>query len=440
MKISKFLQKIKLKEDLYAIYNNLVMDIYFVNSDKYKNILKFNVIEKEKKNLINSKIYILDKEDDYLLEKLQKEKEEQIGKIKTMYLCVTSSCNLGCSYCFINNQKNKTNKLLNMDLETALVALEKFSNYLKESNNIGKVVFYGGEPLIKWDIIKKCILETKNKKYPIIFSIITNATLLSEEMINFLKRNKVNVGISIDGPRKLNDKNRKYIIDNKSVYDDVFNKIELLKKHKCDFGLSITISNEILNNQDEIISWLKECGVNNISYNMLHYTWKVSNWEDYYLEATRFICKSYLKNKDCIEGSIQSKINYLLQEKFCFFGCSAIGKRQIVVKPNGDICICHGQFRDDNSTFSNIRDIDLYSIKYNENLDCWNSIIPLNNDNCLKCPALSICGGGCLLQTRTLFNEDSIDKAMCIFNKKVLEFILLQIYEIMRGGDNSVEG
>lgn len=438
MEVSKFFQKVEVDKGIYAIYNSLLMKIIFVEQEKYEDILKFNVSNEESMELCEAKIYVSDHEDEKLLQQRHKEKNALIGKIKTMYLCTTNLCNLRCSYCFINNQTNGqvTDNL--MSEKIALISMKKFSSYLEKNNQQGKIIFYGGEPLINWKVIKRCIMEAKNRKYPIIFSIITNGTLLNEEIIDFFSAHKVNVGISIDGPREINDKNRKYAFDNISVYDNVFKKIELLKQKKCDFGLSITLSNEILDNRDTVFSWIKKLGIDNIAYNLLHYTWDYPFWKDYYEKATKFICESYMFLDNVVESTIQGKINCILNEQFSFCNCSAIGNRQIVVKPNGDLCICHGQFRDNNSTFSDIYQIEFEDIKKNKRLSNWNKFIPINNDNCLKCEALCLCGGGCTLQAQVLFGKNSTrDNAMCIFNKKILHFILVTIYKIMtrRGGE-----
>ena len=98
-----------------------------------------------------------------------------------------------------------------------------------------------------------------------------------------------------------------------------------LKNKNCKFGLSITLTDQIINNQELILSWLKEINVKNISYNSLHFTWKYDKWRDYYERATEFICKSNDILNECIESSIQSKINVIVNKNFKYFGCLAAG-------------------------------------------------------------------------------------------------------------------
>lgn len=193
-----------------------------------------------------------------------------------------------------------------------------------------------------------------------------------------------------------------------------------LKNKNCKFGLSITLTDQIINNQELILSWLKEINVKNISYNSLHFTWKYDKWRDYYERATEFICKSNDILNECIESSIQSKINVIVNKNFKYFGCLAAGVNQVVDKPNADICIYHGEFKNDDSTIDNIYNFDFNNIMNYEKLHYYREFNPLNETECLKCDALFSCGGGCFLQSKKLFGIASKnDKAMCIYNKKV---------------------
>lgn len=438
MIISKFTKEIKINEEIYAIYNNLFMKVLFVNGQKYDDIKAFRVSNKEKKELADCKIYINNPTDDKkMLQKVIEEKNREMGKIKTMYLCVTSNCNLNCSYCFINNQINKNKKKDMMSTDVGLVAIKKFVNYLNSNGLTGKIVFYGGEPLINWQLIKESIELANINGYPIIFSIITNGTLLDIKKIKFLKNNNVNIGISIDGPKQINDKNRIFSSKNHSVYDSVITNINRLKKQQCNFGLSITLSEEIIANQDELLSWIKDLKVPNIAYNLLHFTWSYDKWEKYYENATKFVCKSYLELKNCSDGTIQNKINCIINENFKYFGCLALGLKQVVVKPNGDMCICHGEFRENTSTFTNINEFDFEKIYSYKETNKWEKIIPLNIPKCLNCEALFSCGGGCYLQSKTLFKYEK-DSAMCIYNKLIIKFIIEEIYKLtcLKGGEN----
>lgn len=59
----------------------------------------------------------------------------------------------------------------------------------------------------------------------------------------------------------------------------------------------------------------------------------------------------------------------------------------------------------------------------------WNKNIPINNKKCQNCNSIFICGGGCAMQSKTLFGDEAkIDKAFCIHSKLLLKFLLTELY------------
>lgn len=434
MKLSSFFQKVKLKNNVYAIYNSLIMDVIYLDSKKYNDVINFNVSEKEEKQLKKAGIYIYDKKVDENALKVVKDRYNKVtGKINIMYFILSSSCNLGCKYCFIENCQFNNKEELNMKEETALTALYKYTNYLKEHNIKGSVIFYGGEPMVNWKVIELVLNEAEKLKSPIDFSMVTNATLLDEDKIKFLTHHNVEIGISIDGPKYLNDKNRIYKYSNKSVYDEVVKKFPMLKVNNTKFGLSITVSEDFLDNQDEVLLWLKKLGVRSIFYNLYHYTNYDNSWEDYYKKASDFIVKSYkeLVKHNIYDGRILRKIDSFYNNEFKFSDCGAIGANQLAIKPNGDVCICHGYLKTDKYVIGNVNRDSLEDIMSSKEIDFWKKRSTLNNKKCLKCKALFVCGGGCAIQSEALFGDrNKIDKPFCIHTKKTLDWLLKEGYLI----------
>lgn len=434
MRLSKFFHHVKLKDDLYAIYNSLIMEIIYVDNKKYNDVLNFSISTKEQEKLKKLGIYVESKEvDDQALEIVKNRYEKVIGKINIMYFIMSSSCNLGCKYCFIENNQFNNKKEINMSSETALTALIKYTDYLKENKMRGSVIFYGGEPLINWEVIKLILNKSRCLNSPIDFSMVTNATLLDKEKIEFLAQNKVEIGISIDGPKSLNDKNRIYRHGNKSVYDEVLKKFPMLEASKSKFGLSITISEDFLNNQDEVLNWLKKLGIKSIFYNLYHYTSYDGNWDNYYKRACDFLIKSHVQlcKNDVYDGRIIRKIDSFYNNEFKFSDCGAIGANQLAIKPNGDICICHGYLKTNKYIIGNIKENSLEEVMNSEEIDFWKKRSTLNNKKCLKCNALFICGGGCAIQAEALFGDRKIiDKPFCIHTKKTLRWLLKEGYKI----------
>ena len=131
------------------------------------------------------------------------------SKPHVLILGVTAECNLRCDYCFCDWHKE------DMSLETAIkaadMALENF--YYKKEHNIPcipekpEILFFGGEPLLKYEEIIKPIII----KYSDLFnySITTNGLLLSEDIVDFLNQHNVSVLFSFDGIPEVQNMQRK---------------------------------------------------------------------------------------------------------------------------------------------------------------------------------------------------------------------------------------
>lgn len=153
-------------------------------------------------------------------------------QMQVMVLQVTQGCNLRCHYCPYSQSNNITRghsgKMMTWD--TAKKAIDFICTHSVDSQFV-TLDFYGGEPLLNFSLIKKSVDYIKNALYgkDLNFGITTNATLLSEEIIEFLDSNNFTLVISLDGDKKSNDKNRSFATDSsKSVFDTVMKKIYLI--------------------------------------------------------------------------------------------------------------------------------------------------------------------------------------------------------------------
>lgn len=126
-------------------------------------------------------------------------------------LNVTDNCNLACRYCFVQQHPHY------MPLDIAIKAVDwimenkKWKDERGISGTTPSVNFFGGEPTLLWDEIivpvTKYIRSTYNKD-KIYVGMTTNGTLLNKERISFIKDNELNVLLSIDGPKEVQDYNR----------------------------------------------------------------------------------------------------------------------------------------------------------------------------------------------------------------------------------------
>ncbi len=159
-----------------------------------------------------------------------------------MILCVTEDCNLRCKYCVYsdNYEYTRSHSEEKMDFKTAKKAIDYYFKLIKEGLKFNPlrrpgIGFYGGEPLLNFELIKICV-EYIKKEYPTYetqFTITTNGTLLEESKSDWLMENEFTISISLDGPEKEHDRLRVYP-DGKGSFNDVINNVQHITNKKYD--------------------------------------------------------------------------------------------------------------------------------------------------------------------------------------------------------------
>ncbi len=435
MKLSKYFHYIEMNNKYIAVFNSILMQIIYVKKEKLDDIKSFKLSEDEKKIMIENGIYetTSDMEDIYNVLKTGIHKQAKIPTI--MYLNVSTYCNLACKYCFIENSPLSSQKYEKMSFETAKIAIDKFLAELDKNEIVdSQIIFYGGEPLTNWNVIKDIINYIQDeKKSDITLTIITNGTLLNKEIISYLMSHHIGIGISIDGPKFINDKNRIFKSGNESVYEKAMNSVKLLNDMNSSYCVSATVTPDVVENEDEVLEWLIDNKIKNIFWNLYHYSTKDNNWEKHYNKMSDFILKSYkiLKDNNIGEEKVQEQIEMFLNQTFKFHSCGAVGLNQLTIKPNGDVCICQGDSRSYKNVVGNIVNDEISDILNNPKNAQWLKMYTIDNEKCKYCPAISVCGGGCPLQAEALFGKrTALDEASCIYYKKLLEWLIKQYFYV----------
>jgi len=121
-----------------------------------------------------------------------------------------------------------------MPFETAKKAIDYYFSLFEESlelnpNRDASIGFYGGEPLLEFDLIKRCIEYTKQNysRFEPQFNMTTNGTLLTRERADYLMENKVSIAVSLDGPKEEHDRKRVYA-NGEGTFDDVMRNVSYL--------------------------------------------------------------------------------------------------------------------------------------------------------------------------------------------------------------------
>lgn len=175
---------------------------------------------------------------DFHPKEIRDQRENQLeylinNRIEGLTLQITQKCNMRCSYCSFtcgDNIHGRSHSSNSMSYETAISAIDFYYQHSIDSKLIN-IAFYGGEPLLEFEKIRRIIKYAKEKfeGKDISFNITTNAILLTPEKLRFLDANNVNIMISIDGPANVQNKSRKLAGNGEGSYAVIEKQLRRLK-------------------------------------------------------------------------------------------------------------------------------------------------------------------------------------------------------------------
>lgn len=151
--------------------------------------------------------------------------------IKALCLHVSHTCNLNCGYCFASQGKYHGERAL-MSFEVGRRALDFLVENSGSRHNL-EVDFFGGEPLMNFDVVKQLVAYArsveKERGKNFRFTLTTNGMLIDDDVIDFCNREMSNVVLSLDGRKEINDRTRVDYAGNGS-YDRIVPKFQKLVK------------------------------------------------------------------------------------------------------------------------------------------------------------------------------------------------------------------
>ncbi len=338
------------------------------------------------------------------------------SRIYTLSLNLTHQCNLRCKYCYIDKSDSFSSC---MDEKTAKDAVEFILSF-KDLQGLG-ISFYGGEPLLNFPVLKYIVeYASKNAKEKnfseVKYHITTNGTLLTDEIINFLKDHNIITMISIDGPASIHDAVRIKSSGEgtHSIILDQLNKLINVVDGKKKVSVSSVITNR--GRLKSTYKYLSQFPLKDIKVSYVRYI----NESEYAL--TNIQMEQYMKDLrdiaiDCIElisqgirppyYNFENKILHLWTHTKRRFFCPA-GITRFGVSPNGDIYPC--------GPSAAMKEWKLGTLKGGLNKRALKRWIRTSSyekrAKCRKCWAQNLCLGDCPLRL-----VRSIDEKKCLINQ-----------------------
>ncbi len=322
--------------------------------------------------------------------------------VKALCLHVSHDCNLRCTYCFAQTGDFGTVRSL-MNAETAKKAIDFVIERSKNRHNI-EVDFFGGEPLMAFDVVKETVEYAKeqgkahNKNFR--FTITTNGLLLNDEITEYLNREMSNIVLSLDGRKSVNDDMRKTVAGTGS-YDIIVPKMKKLVDQRDkdkDYYVRGTYTGKNLDFTQDVLD-IYHHGFDQISVEPVSAP-AGCGYEITEADLPR-IREEYNKLSEIMldlekngEGFNFFHFNVDLEQGPCIIkrmrGCGA-GCEYVAVTPEGDIYPCHQFVGMKEFYMGNINEetFDRSHVKQFANVSVY------TREKCKDCWAKFYCSGGC---------------------------------------------
>jgi uncharacterized protein len=321
--------------------------------------------------------------------------------VKALCLHVSHDCNLRCGYCFAGTGNFSGSRCV-MSEETGRQAIDFVIKHSGSRRNI-EIDFFGGEPLMNFDVVKKLTYYIKeqekvhNKNFRL--TMTTNGILLDDEKLEFINKHMHNLVLSIDGRRDVNDRMRK-LVNGGGSYDIILPKIKAAAKsrNQDNYYVRGTFTRYNLDFCEDVLHLADE-GFKQISVEPV----VGGAGEDYSIKKEDLPCifsqyeklaKEYIKRR--LDGSWFNFFHFMidLSQGPCVIkrmsGCGA-GCEYLAVTPEGDIYPCHQFVGDKKFLMGNVAAGDF----------CIQKAQSFANTNiytkpaCKECWARFYCSGGC---------------------------------------------
>ncbi|HWR61861.1 MAG TPA: thioether cross-link-forming SCIFF peptide maturase [Clostridia bacterium] len=376
--------------------------------------------------------------DDKYMDKVLSEKRDR--HTKALCLNIAHDCNIRCGYCFASTgDYHGGRKLMPFSVSSGAI------DFLLETSGSRKrleVDFFGGEPLMNFDVVRQTVLyaREREKQYGkrIGFTITTNGTLLSREIEEFINENMDNIVLSIDGRKQVNDRMRKFT-DGSGTYDRIMPELKnfVASRGNKSYYIRGTFTANNLDFCNDVLH-LADQGFREISIEPVvaekekGYALKEEHLPAIYSEYEK-LAEKYIEYNASGKGFRYYHFLMDLEGGPCVYkrvsSCGS-GVEYFAVTPDGELYPCH-QFVGRQEYLMG----DIWKGVVKEELrEEFSQNTVYHKDRCRECWARFYCSGGCQANADA-FNNDLKQpyELECKLQKKRIECaIMLKAYEALK--------
>ena len=352
--------------------------------------------------------------------------------VKALCLHIAHDCNLACQYCFAEEGEYHGRRAL-MSFEVGKKALDFLIANSGNRRNL-EVDFFGGEPLMNWEVVKQLVEygRSKEKEYNknFRFTMTTNGVLLNDEIMEYCNREMSNVVLSLDGRKEVNDKMRPFR-GGKGSFDLIVPKFQKFAEMRGDRDYYVrgTFTRHNLDFSKDVMEFA-DLGFRSMSIEPV-----VAKPEEEYaireedlpqiMEEYDHLAEEYIKRKKEGRGFNFFHFNIDLNQGPCvakrLSGCGS-GTEYLAVTPWGDLYPCHQFVGQEEFLLGNV-DTGVTNERIRDEFKLCNVYA---KDKCRDCFARFYCSGGCAANSYNFHGNitDAYDIG-CAMQKKRIECAIM---------------
>lgn len=435
------LQLYLIDKDAYIIIKNLYREYKRHNRFEYKDTILLQELkdagiiytaeqlknDKEKVQLIRDKLVI-------------EEQSKEKVYLTNIVLQVANDCNLNCKYCYGDGGSyGRTRELMTFD--TARKAIDSMVANRGKKEYL-RIVFFGGEPLLNFELIKQVLVycsrleEQENIKFG--YSMTTNGTILNDEIVDYIKKYRISVMISMDGGEKTQNCYRCYA-NGEGSFDVIKNNIDRFKETQ---GGNITVRATICKPNIDMVAIREELmklGFCNVIMSMVDTSSnsplflgnETENMINEYSRLADVLIKEAKEGNDINNVLFKEILRMLYYKSFNVKGCNA-GSTGFAIGSDGNYYPCHRYMGMEDYICGNVEEgIDLEKTKIFLHANVF------EKEDCKDCWARFLCGGAC--SNTCVSQSGDVMKApisYCNIYKGIYENALYIYYELKEWDDN----
>lgn len=331
-------------------------------------------------------------------------------EVHLVELLVTERCNLGCVYCLAGTNP----RMPRMTRETGLRAID-LAFEMDEADALA-FELSGGEPFLEFALMRELVAHIRRRQAqdgrPVSINVQSNATLLDEERVAWIRDEDINLGISFDGSPSAHDRSRP-LLGGRGSFDKVLDGIDLLQRAGVAFGALVVLNRWNIDDPRELADFLVENGIVGFKLNAVAYLGTARDaWQDigvrqeevadYSRRLARLVAD---EGYPLVESNLRAMCEHLVSKRRttrCLRGHCGAGDSFQAVSANGEIYACGRATQSPGLRIGSVHDPTVASLSEPGRRSLVIAEIrsrrPETLEGCITCEYRQLCQAGCSAQ------------------------------------------